>query len=590
MKRRRLIWLLFPSYLVITVAAIAGVSWYSTALLHRFIVEETTQELNTRAAILQDDFTAWVRAGDTARIEQECKSIGLMAATRITVILPDGTVAGDTDEDPAQMENHSTRPEIRSAMEGVAGKSIRYSTTVRKRMLYLAVPLRENSKTIGVLRVSLPLTAMSQAAGAYQHAIIVAGLVAALAAALVSAVVSRRISRPLEDMKEGAQRFARGELRHLVREEGSEESALLARALNEMAGKLGLMLERVTAQRNQLDAVLSSMSEGVIALGPDGRILLMNRSAGDLVGTSPEDAGGKMVYEVTDAPILLSLLEEAKTRGAPVEAEVALRIGGERVVKAVAKTMRSAEGDLLGIIAVLRDITKETKLERVRRDFVANVSHELRTPITAIKGFAESLLDGAMEDTEEAVRFLRTIVRHADRLNSIIEDLLTLSRIEQEADQLQVGLTIGRVRPVLEAAAESLAPLAAEVMAEVELECDEGLLAMTNASLLQQAVTNLVDNALKYGGEGVKVRVSARRTNGEVAIAVKDSGPGIAPEQLERIFERFYRVDRTVSRKFGGTGLGLAIVKHVALVHSGRMEAASGLGKGSVFTLFLRAE
>jgi two-component system phosphate regulon sensor histidine kinase PhoR len=589
-KRRRLIWLLFPSYLVITVAAIAGVSWYSTALLHRFIVEETTQELNTRAAILQDDFTAWVRAGDTARIEQECKSIGLMAATRITVILPDGTVAGDTDEDPAQMENHSTRPEIRSAMEGVAGKSIRYSTTVRKRMLYLAVPLRENSKTIGVLRVSLPLTAMSQAAGAYQHAIIVAGLVAALAAALVSAVVSRRISRPLEDMKEGAQRFARGELRHLVREEGSEESALLARALNEMAGKLGLMLERVTAQRNQLDAVLSSMSEGVIALGPDGRILLMNRSAGDLVGTSPEDAGGKMVYEVTDAPILLSLLEEAKTRGAPVEAEVALRIGGERVVKAVAKTMRSAEGDLLGIIAVLRDITKETKLERVRRDFVANVSHELRTPITAIKGFAESLLDGAMEDTEEAVRFLRTIVRHADRLNSIIEDLLTLSRIEQEADQLQVGLTIGRVRPVLEAAAESLAPLAAEVMAEVELECDEGLLAMTNASLLQQAVTNLVDNALKYGGEGVKVRVSARRTNGEVAIAVKDSGPGIAPEQLERIFERFYRVDRTVSRKFGGTGLGLAIVKHVALVHSGRMEAASGLGKGSVFTLFLRAE
>jgi len=589
-RRRKLIWQLFPSYLLITVAAITGVIWYSTALLHRFVIDETTRELSKRAAILHDDFTAWLKDGDTERTDRECKSLGQAAATRITVISLDGTVIGDTDEDPARMENHATRPEIRSAIEGATGKSLRYSTTLGHRMLYLAVPLRSGSRTVGVLRVSLPLTALRQATAAYQRAILVAGLVAALAAALFSLVISRRISRPLEDMKEGATRFARGELRHRVREEGSEESTMLARALNEMADKLDEMLERVTAQRNQLDAVLSSMSEGVIAMGTDGRILLLNRGAGVLLETSPEDATGKMAYEVTDAPGLLALLSQVQESAVPVETDVALREGAERNVKVVAETMRGADGTALGIIVVLRDITKETRLERVRRDFVANVSHELRTPITAIKGFSESLLDGGMENHEEGVRFLRTIVRHADRLNSIIEDLLTLSQLEQKAEQLQVGLTSTIVRPVLEAAMENRTSLAEEMKATVKFECDESLRAMINASLLQQAVTNLVDNALKYGGEGVEVKVSAQRENGEIVIKVSDNGPGIEPEQLDRIFERFYRIDRAVSRKTGGTGLGLAIVKHVALAHGGRVETNSKLGEGSVFTLFLRAD
>jgi two-component system phosphate regulon sensor histidine kinase PhoR len=316
----------------------------------------------------------------------------------------------------------------------------------------------------------------------------------------------------------------------------------------------------------------------------------MNRAAGALLGISTGNVAGKMAYELTDSPALLSLLEKAQKSEALEEAEVVLRKEEERVVKAVADTMRGTDGDLLGVIAVLRDITKETNLERVRRDFVANVSHELRTPITAIKGFTESLLDGAIEDTEEAERFLRTIVRHADRLNSIIEDLLTLSRLEQEEDLHQANLFPQSVLPVLKAAVESLEPLAEDMKATVDLECDEGLQAMMNASLLQQAVSNLVDNALKYGGQGAKVLVRARTENDEVTISVSDDGPGIEPEQLERIFERFYRIDRTVSRKIGGTGLGLAIVKHVALAHDGRAYATSKPGAGSVFTIVLRAE
>jgi len=571
----------------IALAVAGGISAYSAVLLRHLVEDDMSKELSQRAAILQEQFAAWLAKEDKSPIDQACKAIGRLAHMRVTVVLTNGTVVGDSDENPARMENHGQRPEIVRALEGALGKSVRYSTTMRKRMLYVAFPLHSEGRIIGVLRLSVPLTTLSQAALAYQRALLAAALVAVMLAAMVSFAVARRISRPLEAMKEGARRLARGEFGHSLREEGTEETAHLAQALNEMATRLEEVLRCITAQRNQLNAVLAGMNEGVMALDAEGRILLMNRCAGVLLGVEPDDARGRTPYEITDAPVLLRLLEAAARGEEPSAAEMVLRHAGERVVKAAVVPLRNGDGAPAGAIAVLRDVTKETKLERVRRDFVANVSHELRTPITAIKGFAESLLDGAREDAAEATEFLRTIVRHADRLNRIIEDLLLLSRLEQEPEPHKASLTRQPLLPVLEAAVDELAPLAAEMKAEVALACGEELQATVNASLLQQAITNLIDNALKHGGEGVQVQVSAQRKNGEVEITVSDNGPGIAAEHLERVFERFYRADRTASRRFGGTGLGLAIVRHIALVHGGRAEAESSPGAGSIFRFVL---
>ena len=454
-------------------------------------------------------------------------------------------------------------------------------------MLYLAAPIRHDGEIIGVLRVSVPVASVNRALSAVQWTIVAAAIFAAILAAVLSLFISRRISKPLEDIRHSADRFAEGELTHRIVTDGSDEIAGLARALNDMASRLDSMLAQVLQQRNQLNAIMASMNEGVIAVGLDGRVIIANHTAAKMFGVKPTDSLGRSLEEIAQVPALLELVSRALDEKIQGEVSITIRNGDERVVKAATALLRDAKENPIGALVVLTDVTKETRLERIRKDFVANVSHELRTPITAIKGFAETLLDRSVERREDVERFLRTIARHADRLNSIIEDLLVLSRIEQEAEQHQVTLTPNRIKPVLEGAAESSAPLAAEMNVKIHIECPEDLKAHINASLLEQAVMNLIDNAVKYGGKGHTVHIATKLIEGEVVISVTDEGEGIGREHLERIFERFYRADKHLSRRFGGTGLGLAIVKHVALAHKGRADVESTPGKGSTFYIYL---
>jgi two-component system phosphate regulon sensor histidine kinase PhoR len=320
------------------------------------------------------------------------------------------------------------------------------------------------------------------------------------------------------------------------------------------------------------------------------RILNLNPGAGRIFGLIPENARGRTLLELSRNNDLLHFTSSALSATAPIESEIVIHDPDARFLQAHGSVLRDGQGRSIGAVVVLNDVTALRRLETVRRDFVANVSHELKTPITSIKGFVETLLEGAMADPQEAERFLRIVQRQADRLHAIIEDLLNLSRIERDAEAGDIALEAGAVRAVLIAAVQSCETQARARGIRIEWDCDPGLTAWINAALLEQAVINLIDNAVKYSPDGGAVRVDAALQDAGIVIRVTDEGQGIEAKHLPRLFERFYRVDKARSRKLGGTGLGLAIVKHIAQAHRGIVTVESTPGAGSVFSIQFPAE
>jgi two-component system phosphate regulon sensor histidine kinase PhoR len=327
------------------------------------------------------------------------------------------------------------------------------------------------------------------------------------------------------------------------------------------------------------------MVEGVLAIDAEQRVLRMNQAASELLGVDAARAEGRILPEVVRNTDLQRLLTEVLASRQPAEGDVALRDRDQRMLYVHGTVLDDVRPGESGALLVLHDVTELRKLERMRRDFVANVSHELKTPVTSIQGFVETLLDGAVNDPQERDRFLRIVAAQTDRLSAIIDDLLTLARVEQGA---KVVLSPGPVAAVLEAAVTTCKLMAEEMNVSLQWTCPPDLQATMNPSLLEQAVVNLIDNAVKYSAAGQTVRVEAGRADGEVFIRVIDQGCGIGSEHLPRIFERFYRVDKARSRKLGGTGLGLAIVKHIVQLHGGQVTVDSAPGRGSTFTVRIK--
>jgi two-component system phosphate regulon sensor histidine kinase PhoR len=331
------------------------------------------------------------------------------------------------------------------------------------------------------------------------------------------------------------------------------------------------------------------MEEGVLALDDEGRIINMNPAAGRLLDVQPAVARGRLAHEVVRKAPLLAFLDRALADPAPIGEDMNLLGASDIALRSHSAPLVDADRGRIGLLVVLRDVTREQRLENVQREFVANVSHELRTPTTSIKGFAETLLDGALDDPETARRFVETILLQADRLSAVISDIISLSRIERDAEEHRVELVPGPVSGVLESAVEVCRRAAAEKQIALELQCGDDAVAPISAGLLEQAVVNLLDNAIKYTDPGKTVLIEARREEDTVVIRVRDEGWGIESRHLPRLFDRFYRVDKGRSRSLGGTGLGLAIVKHIALVHGGSVGVESSLGRGSTFTVTLPA-
>jgi two-component system, OmpR family, phosphate regulon sensor histidine kinase PhoR len=588
MRRRRLVAQLFPSHLIIVLLALLAVTWYVSQAWRGAFLEQTAADLKIRADLVIPQLQALLSPLKAEAADRLCKELGKLSGTRLTVILPSGQVVGDSFKSPARMDNHGDRPEIRQALKGKVGIATRHSYTEETSMMYVAVPVLDQGRVVAVVRASLTVAFIGRALDAMYGKIALGGLGAALLAALLSLVVARRLSRPLEEMKQAAQRFAQGDLRVKVPVPSSDELASLAEALNSMGEQLDQRLRTVTRQRQEQEAVLASMVEGVLAVDQQERLIILNQAGARLLGVEPEAARERPLPEVVRHPDLQNFVARALASPRQVDGEIILRdSGGDRLLQLRGTTLRDSQGKAFGALIVLNDVTRLRRLEQSRRDFVANVSHELKTPITSIKGFVETLLDGAMREPENALNFLQIIARHADRLNEIIDDLLSLSRIEQDSDQGKIALSTGGLKAVLLDAIQACRERAAVRDIEIDLSCPEDLTAAINAPLLEQAVVNLIGNAVKYSPATRPVQVEARRENGEVLILVRDQGPGIAPEHLPRIFERFYRVDPGRSRKVGGTGLGLAIVKHIAQAHGGYVTLESAPGAGSTFLIHL---
>jgi two-component system, OmpR family, phosphate regulon sensor histidine kinase PhoR len=394
--------------------------------------------------------------------------------------------------------------------------------------------------------------------------------------------------RRLRHMQEVVVGYAQGNFTRRLPAGDRTELGNLSSDLNWMAHQLQGQASAEANRQQQQEAVLSSMLEGVVAIDTEGCFISMNRAARHMLLATPDAAVERqLISSLIRNEEVLRFFRQAMAATEPAKTELMLNGGQLRHIQLAAVILTDANERRMGTVVVLNDVTQIKRLEEVRRDFVANVSHELKTPITSIKGFMETLLEGAMEDPDDARHFLEIIARQADRLDAIIEDLLSLSRIERESDRGELTLQTGRLQDVLNGALLSTMPHAESRRAEVTCSCPDELTALMNAPLLEQAVVNLIDNAIKYGGECGKVLIEAARVDKRVEIRVSDEGPGIAAEHHQRIFERFYRVDKSRSRKMGGTGLGLSIVKYIVQAHGGTVDVKSAPGKGSTFTIRL---
>ena len=587
MKNRTLFWQFFGTHILILFVAIGVVAFYtwftSREVFHRQWVRELETQTKMAAALLPHvDGSV-----DEAAIKRFFERLGHLDDHRLTLILPDGRVIGDSEVDAGRMDRHDDRPEVREAMAHGAGMSRRYSASLGKEMLYLAqrVPLEGPAQAI--VRVSVPVRTVTREMDAANHVLVVLLVVVLGATLALSYGAALRIVGPVSDLQRGLKRIGGGDLSYRLEIPPVPHLAELARSINQTADRLQKDIQALNEERNLRALILANMTRGVIAIDAHHAVMDLNESARRLLNLRNPAPEGTRIGEVTRYPELLSLIDASEKGSDPVEREMT---AGEVVLGMRATSLKDVAGRRVGTLVVLSDVTLLRKLETVRQDFVANVSHELRTPITSVKGFAETLLDGAMNEPETAERFLKIIVRQANQLESIIRDLLELSRLEQNSAQT-LDLQVTPVADILKNAAELCQSRAADRGVALSLACEEGLTAVVHAGLMEQAMVNLIDNAIKYGagGERAKVDIAALKEGSCVRITVRDYGNGIEHKHVERLFERFYRVDKGRSRELGGTGLGLAIVKHIVLIHKGTVGVESELGKGSTFTIRLPA-
>lgn len=586
MFRRKLIWQLFLSFIIIIVLSVLAVTIYTTYSMKKFYLNEMSFELQARAQLIKDKFANSALLQNTAAVDSLCKYLGKLSSSRITIVSLSGNVIGDTDEDPAKMENHSSRAEIQKALKGEVGIAKRYSYTRGEMMLYTAMPFLIDGRISGAVRIARPLSTLDKEFSTIYPRIIFDCIVLVFLAGLLSYYVSRRFSVPLEKMTQVSDEFSRGNFQHKLSPGNSIEIDKLAEAMNHMAAQLDEKIKTIVSQRNELEAVLSSMVEGVLAFDLNERLVNLNKAAARILDLDRSQALGHYIQEVIRHPYLQAFVKKVIHEGRPIEDEINIQRNGDRVLQMHGTILTNEKGENLGALIVLNDITHIRHLENIRRDFVANVSHELKTPITSIKGFIETLRDGAIGDSDDAARFLDIIARQSDRLNAIVEDLLTLSKIE-EAEKTEIPLENGSLKDVIQNAIDDCELKLKEKNIVLTFECPEDISCQINRQLLEQAIVNLLSNAIKYSENGKTIELSCKSSENEAIISVRDWGVGIEKKHLPRLFERFYRVDKGRSSELGGTGLGLAIVKHIVIAHHGYVGVESLVGKGSVFTIHL---
>ncbi|MEK3887948.1 two-component system histidine kinase PnpS [Bacillus sp. FSL K6-3431] len=506
---------------------------------------------------------------------------------RITMIDRDGNVLADSEDDPEKMSNHASRPEVKQIFEEnkTSGLSIRYSNTLGYRMMYATIPIYEDGEVSGVMRTALTLKNIDAAINKLWTSIIIVLVAAILLITLIGIRIAKGISRPVEEMILVSDKLKDSDYDARVIINPKGELGQLAQAINVLASSLKKQMEMIEENEQQLTGVLANMMSGVLLVNTEGRILLANRALGHLLGEKLDKFTGKLHMEVGRSVDLSTLIEKCLQTGKEMREEVRLFYPKERILDAHLAPYVDDEGDMKGIVAVLHDVSDIRRLEKMRSEFVANVSHELKTPITSVKGFAETLLDGALEDEEVLRSFLTIIYDESERLHRLINDILDLSSIEQH----QIPLKIENVN-LTEAVYGTFDTVKEEAMKknlEMKLPEKKEIWIEGEKDRILQIILNLTSNAIAYTPNKGKITISMTESDRYVMLQIEDSGIGIRTSELPRIFERFYRVDKARSRDSGGTGLGLAIVKHLVDAHHGTIDVRSVEGVGTTFTVTL---
>ena len=516
-------------------------------------------------------------------LDAEADRLGVLTGTRVTLIAPDGRVVGDSSqtlEGVAAMDNHALRPEVVEAQSAGLGRAVRHSDTVNIDMLYVAIPVRHPA--IGFVRLALPLTDVRQHLRTVLTTTATALGLAFVGAALIAWAFAARIGRRVRGVAHVARRYQSGDLTPTRMDFGDDELGMVARSLDASVQEVGRQLAEQARDRGRMEAILVGMVEGVIVVDRQGRLQLANDAAQRMLKLDGV-ATGRPYVETIRHPAIAELVAAALLGRTPDPLQLSPPRDPSRTIIARAAP---AVGDVAhGVVLVMHDITDLRRADQIRRDFVANVSHELRTPLTAIRGYVEALSeeDAGPEDTR---RFVAIIARHAERMERLVKDLLRLARLD--AGQETLAVADCEVRALAQAVTADVARDIAERRQRVEINIAPGAETVRgDPARLHDALRNLVANAVTYGPEGSTVRIEALRTDSRITISVLDEGPGIPEEDLSRVFERFYRVDKSRSRDPGGTGLGLAIVKHLVELHGGSVRAENREEGGAQFTVTL---
>ncbi len=584
MKIKKLFTQIFFAYVLLAIFSIVMLAVYEQNVQGNFYRREIKADLTARARLIAQALRYQKNWQNKAALDSLLHVLSHNGKVRVTLIRYDGKVLSDSHKDANLMDNHADRPEVKQAFAGKTGYAMRHSHTLNTELVYLALPLKSARRVQAVVRVAFPYANYRDALKNLQWHFFLGGLIVILLTALLSYLISRRISRPLETIRQGAQRFAQGNFTPYLREQGTEEIRAVVRALNSMARELDYRIRTISLQRNEQEAMFSSMKEGILAVDSQERILRINQAARKFFHIQEEDVIKRPVYEIIRHNEVLDFIRRILRTAGHLEKEITVMGTKERILLFNGAPLRDARGKIIGSLIVMYNITRIKRLDKMRQEFVANVSHELKTPITSLKGYVETLREGDV-DAETQMRFLEVIAHQTERMNAIIDDLLQLSRLEHGGKKFERKTQ--PLLPVVREAVQSCKKQAEKKDIVLRIVQQEDIAANVNAQLLRQAILNLLDNAIKYSPAGKTVRVFLRRNAGQVEIGVQDEGIGIEKKYHARLFERFYRVDKARSREMGGTGLGLSIVKHIVLLHGGRVTVESEPDQGSTFTIIL---
>jgi two-component system phosphate regulon sensor histidine kinase PhoR len=579
---RSIQWRITFWFVLLIVVSMTVLGIFLTNSVRNTQLNNLANQLETEARIVSEVSLPYLSdAADENSIDAIVKTLGVQIDERITVIATDGTVLGDSDEDPSIMENHSTRPEVKEAIESGYGESIRYSTTLDEKMMYVAVLVTDGQYNYGIARAALPVTQVDELVNSIINSVVLATIITALLIIIAILVIAPATTRPIAELTRASRRIADGDFDYKITAGGSDESGQLARAFNEMRLKIKDMIDKISADRAELLTILENMTDGIIMTDNEGNITLVNAACKKILNVEGKEITAKPLIEVFRDHQLNDILKRCLNTGKQQATQ--FESGAlKKFIQAVAIPV-SSDG-LNGALILLQDLTELRSLQTMRRELIGNISHEFRTPLAGIKAMAETLQDGAINEQDAARDFLNRIEAEVDRLTQMVSELTELSRIE--SGKVELMPEIVDINRLIQEVLDQLAPQAERQNLVLKIRFDAGqLLVKADKERMRQVIINLVHNSIKFSRPGETITAITGKQGNLAVIEIADEGTGISKDDLLHIFERFYKADK--SRSGQGTGMGLAIAKHIVQAHGGSISATSEEGRGTTirFTL-----